>query len=62
MIRFIISFTVCLVVVALAGWGAVAWFPDAVETQGLLVGLIAGLLGSVGFWLTFVGLLPFDLD
>lgn len=63
MLRLIISFIVSLIVVALAVWGAVAWFPDAVEAQGLLIGLIAGLFGSVEFWSIFWALLAFtDLD
>lgn len=63
MLRFIISFVVCLAGCALAGWGLVAAFPETAATDGLLLGLIAGLIGSVLFWLTFGALLAFtDLD
>ena len=63
MLRFIISFVICLAVCALSGWGLITAFPEAAQAQGLLLGLLAGILGSLAFWLTFGALLAFtDLD
>jgi len=62
MLRFLISFTVCTIATAFAGWALVTLYPVAAAESGLALGLLAGGIGALVFWLTFGILLAFDLD
>lgn len=57
--RHLIALVVCIATCVLSGCWVLATFPVDGYAGGLLIGVIAGLIGAVAFWLAELVLMPF---